>query len=129
MPEDSISGVWVGSLYQQEGGIADEFYFLLEINQQGLYAEGISRVGLEDIQAAITFVATRELAGHWAFTEREITSSRAPDNLEWCYKQYHLKLKYASDGSMILTGPWWGRSKSGACIPGTIILKKSKTRA
>lgn len=127
--EDDLTGVWIGTLYQEEGGIADQFYFLLEIEQNGMFAEGISRVGLDDIQAAISFVATRKPAGHWAFTERKIMSSRAPEHLEWCYKQYHLSLKYATDGSQVLSGPWWGRSKNGKCIPGTIILKRSKTRA
>lgn len=127
--EVDLSGIWAGQLFQQSGGYADSFGFILEIEQNGYSAKGTSRVFIDDIAAAITFVAIREINGHWLFTEREVINSRKPIHLEWCYKQYRLSLKYSSNGDLILSGPWWGQSKTGNCIPGHIVLRRSKVRA
>lgn len=125
----NLNGHWAGKLYQQEGGFASEFEFWLEIKQDGYSAEGTSSVYYNDIAAAISFVAKREANGAWLFTEIKVIDSRKPEHLEWCYKQYRLRIEFATDGSIILTGPWWGASKSGRCVPGHIILRKSLPRA
>jgi hypothetical protein len=124
----SIEGIWIGTLYQDEGGYADKFQFMLEIGPGQFANSGLSRVGIEDIQAAISFEAVKNADASWTFTEIEVINSRQPELVEWCFKGYRLSLKYASNGDLILSGRWWGKSSGGACVPGYIILRKSNGR-
>lgn len=132
LPHPSLTelvGFWSGKLYQQEGGYAETFGFTLQIDQDGYSASGVARVYIGELMGTFAFEAQREAGGTWLFREKEVVQSKKPDHLEWCIKEYRLKLKFTTDGSILLSGPWWGNSPGGACVPGHIVLRRGDPRA
>lgn len=118
-----ISGVWVGELFQDEGGVADRFAFSVQINQDGLALSGTSYVRHEDIFVEMTFTGYRMPNGVWRIEESNIVRGEKPQDLSWCMKILELRLSYERQG-MELRGPWYGDSAFGPCVPGTIRLRK-----
>jgi hypothetical protein len=43
-------------------------------------------------------------------------------------KQYEIRVSYTPEG-LLLSGPWWGNSELGPCIPGSIKLRKKQKTA
>lgn len=123
IPQPNLSGMWVGQLLQNEGGIAPEFYFSMEIAQNGIFVRGKSYVKHEGIWAEMAFSGHVDQNGSLILTETEILRSQKPNDLSWCMKEYKLRLSYTPEG-MVLVGPWWGDSIYGPCIPGSVRLKR-----
>ena len=123
-----ISGTWVGELLQNEGGIADRFEFSMEITQVGLAIKGTTYVRLEEIYAEMDFSGYVLPNGSWKILERGVVRSQKPLELSWCMKRFLLTMTYTREG-MMLTGPWWGDSAFGPCIPGSVRLRKRIKRA
>ena len=119
-----LSGVWTGTLYQNEGGIADQFELYFDIEQIGPALRGKAYVRLGELYAEMKLSGYRSGSGGWRITETEILrSDKAGLAVSWCMKDYELRLGYL-DGHWVLNGPWWGNSEYGACIPGTITLRR-----
>lgn len=121
-PQD-ISGTWVGELFQDAGGIADKFGFSMEIQQIGRAIKGTTYVRLDDIWAEMDFSGYLLPNGSWKILERGVVRSQKPIELSWCMKRFELALDYTAAG-LLLTGPWWGDSEFGPCIPGSVRLRK-----
>ena len=121
---DNLSGTWSGVLLQNEGGIADRFELYFDIEQIGLSLHGTAFVKLDELQAEMKVSGYRTLNGNWRLSETKILrNNKAGLAVSWCMKEYDLRVTYR-DGELILTGPWWGDSEYGACIPGSITLRR-----
>ena len=127
-PQMSLSGLWTGELLQNEGGIADRFEFTMQLWQNGIFLHGTAHVQLGEIWAEMKLSGFQLENGSWKLTETEILRSQKPDDLSWCMKLYELRIGYTSEG-MTLNGPWWGNSKFGPCVPGSVRLKVKKKSA
>lgn len=124
----SLSGLWVGELLQNEGGIAEKFEFSMQLRQNGIFMNGTAYVRLGEIWAEMNLSGYQKANGSWKLTETEILRFKKPDELSWCMKLYELRVEYTPQG-MSLHGPWWGSSKFGPCVPGSVRLKMKKKSA
>lgn len=127
-PPMDISGTWVGALYQDAGGIADEFEFNMEIRQIGPSINGTSYVKLGDIWAEMEFSGFLQANGSWKINEFRVVRAEKPEALSWCMKRFLLTLGYTKRG-LLLSGPWWGNSQFGPCVPGSVRLERKTKRA
>ena len=120
-----LSGIWTGTLYQNEGGIADRFELFFDVRQVGPSLRGKASVRLGDLYAEMRLSGYRTASGEWTLRETEILrSDKAGLAVSWCMKDYELRAEY-QDGEWTLSGPWWGQSEYGTCIPGTITLRRT----
>lgn len=126
-PPVDISGTWVGELFQDAGGLADKFELSLQIRQIGPSIQGTSYVRLDGIWAEMEFSGYRQGNGSWKVKELRVVRAEKPEALSWCMKRYRLSLIYTRNG-LQLSGPWWGDSEFGPCIPGSVRLEKKKKR-
>ena len=124
----SLTGIWTGELLQNEGGIADRFEFTMQLWQNGIFLHGTAHVQLGEIWAEMKLSGFELPNGSWKLTETEILRSQKPEDLLWCMKMYELRVGYTAEG-MTLHGPWWGNSKFGPCVPGSVRLKVKKKSA
>ena len=118
-----LSGTWVGKMYQNPGGIAPEFEFTMEIAHNGIFVQGTSFVRHGRIWAEMRFSGHQKANGSIVLIETEILRSQKPEELSWCVKEYELRGEYTEAG-LVLTGPWWGNSDYGPCIPGSVRLTR-----
>ncbi len=126
--EYSLSGLWVGELLQNEGGIAERFEFSMQLRQNGIFMNGTAFVRLGEIWAEMQLSGFQLANGSWKLTETEILRYQKPDELSWCMKLYELRVEY-TPGGLSLHGPWWGSSDFGPCVPGSVRLKMKKKSA
>lgn len=114
-------------MYQNEGGIAPDFEFTMEIAHNGIFVRGNSFVRHEGIWAELSFSGYQSENGSIMLTETKVLRSQKPEELSWCMKEYELRAEYTAEG-IVLAGPWWGDSVYGPCIPGSVRLtRKVKT--
>lgn len=121
----NLSGVWVGELLQNEGGIAEKFEFSMQLRHHGIFMSGTAYVKLQGIYAEMELSGYQLPNGSWKLTETKILRDSKPEALLWCMKLYELRLDYTVDG-MSLHGPWWGSTSEAPCIPGSVRLKRKK---
>jgi hypothetical protein len=122
--EQDLSGSWSGILYQNEGGIADRFELYFDVEQIGIHLKGKSYVKLGDLMAEMTLSGYQTQSGSWRISETKILrDNKAGMAVSWCMKEYELRLDYRK-GELVLSGPWWGSSEYGPCIPGSITLRR-----
>lgn len=123
--EVDLSGIWTGTLFQNEGGIADRFELFFDVRQVGPSLKGKASVRLGDLYAEMRLSGYRSASGSWSLRETEILrSDKAGLAVSWCMKDYELRAEW-KDGEWVLSGPWWGSSEYGACVPGTITLRRT----
>ncbi|MEM7575761.1 MAG: hypothetical protein AAF433_22850 [Bacteroidota bacterium] len=127
--EDEIAGFWIGILKQNEGGYADQFELTLNLEARGGVVDGTAYVALGDIKAEMAITGQRLPNGSWSLWETRIIRSEEPEHLSWCLKGFELTINWNSDGDLVLSGPWWGNTQWGPCVPGYITLKRPKDRA
>ena len=119
-----ISGNWSGLLLQNEGGFADKFELYFDLKQIGLSLRGTAFVQLGELQAEMEVSGFQRPDGSWRISETKILrNNKAGLQVSWCMKEYDLRVDYRN-GELILTGPWWGQSDYGPCIPGSITLRR-----
>ena len=124
-PPVDLNGTWVGELYQDAGGIAETFELSMQLQQIGITIKGTSYVRFGDIWAEMEFSGFQAENGSWKITESKVVRAEKPKDLSWCMKSYELRLGYTSKG-IVLSGPWWGNSDFGPCVPGSVRLMKKK---
>ena len=119
-----ISGGWSGTLLQDEGGFADRFELYFDVEQMGISMKGTAYVKLGELHAEMKISGFQSPDGNWRVTETEILrNNKAGFDVSWCLKEYDLRVEYRQ-GELVLTGPWWGFSEHGPCVPGSITLRK-----
>ncbi|MEO0734503.1 MAG: hypothetical protein AAFZ52_16825 [Bacteroidota bacterium] len=125
--EVDLNGIWTGELLQNPGGIAEKFDFSMQLRHNGLFLQGTSFVRFGEIYVEMELSGTREPNGSWKLTETKILRGEKPPELSWCIKKYELRVYYTKEG-LRLSGPWWGDSEYGACVPGSVhLIRKKKT--
>ena len=123
--EVDLSGIWTGTLFQNEGGIADRFELFFDVRQVGPSLRGKASVRLGKLYAEMQLSGYRSPSGSWTLRETEILrSDKAGLAVSWCMKDYELRAEF-QHGEWILSGPWWGQSEYGPCVPGTITLRRT----
>lgn len=119
-----LSGSWTGLLLQNEGGFSDRFELYFDIEQIGISLRGTAFVKLGALEAEMKLSGYQTASGSWRITETEILrNNKAGLAVAWCMKEYELWVDYQKD-ALVLTGPWWGSSEYGPCVPGSITLKR-----
>ncbi|MEM6397457.1 MAG: hypothetical protein AAF741_14000 [Bacteroidota bacterium] len=126
---DDIHGTWEGVLRQNEGGFAELFIIGMRLEAQGGTLRGSVYVALDEIEAEMSVVGHKMPNGSWLLQEKQILHSRKPDYLEWCIKGFELTVSYDQTGDLVLRGPWWGSTKFGPCVPGSVELRRKRERA
>ncbi len=122
--QQDLSGSWSGLLLQNEGGISDRFELFFDLQQIGMSIQGTAFVRLGELQAQMRLSGFQTPDGSWRISEtRILRSNKAGLSVSWCMKEYDLRVDY-QNGELILTGPWWGNSEYGPCIPGSITLRR-----
>ena len=120
-----ISGNWEGVLLQNPGGIAPRFDMTMNIRRRGLSIVGTTYVTLDNIWAEFEFSGYQLPSGSYKIVETKVLRGVKPEDLSWCMKRYELRLETGGEGP-VLTGPWWGNSGYGPCVPGSVRLTKRK---
>ena len=122
--EEDLSGSWAGVLLQNEGGFADRFELYFDVQQVGISLKGKAYVKLGDLMAEMKISGYQTASGSWSISETKILrNNKAGLAVSWCMKQYELRVDYRK-GELVLTGPWWGNSEYGPCVPGSITLRR-----
>ncbi len=119
-----ISGEWNGVITQEEGGLSDEYYFSIYIQQKGSEITGFTKVELYQDKKRI-FFARKKIKGTFDgknlfFKELEIVDQEMYSISNICLIE--AKLKFVLDKSALcLKGTWGGVTTKGAtCSPGKI---------
>ncbi len=123
-----LSGDWVGYVTQEDMVISSGFYeFGLKVTSKGKgNYEGKSYIATDgDNWSAM---GEMQFKANWSndnfsFKETKIIQQKIPQNIEWCLKSCNFQLKIKND-SLIMEGPWTGRSSYGECNPGYIRVAK-----
>ena len=125
-----LAGTWVGTLSQNAGGYASNYYFEIEIIVKDKHVEGTSFVSLgDDIKGEFAFIGVWQRGNKLYLKENKVVKSQKPEELDWCYKTIELQLLQHRSGEWRLEGAWRGESLSGICVPGFVRLQKSVPRA
>lgn len=114
----NLSGSWQGYLTQD--GLADTFYYQVDIDQNGDAIAGVSKSLSKSAEQSASF----QCSGIWDGQElifQEIKQI-APSKPQWCLKYAILKLS-VQNNEEILSGRW----KATGCTPGSIHISRSKT--
>jgi len=125
--EIDLNGIWTGELLQNPGGIAERFEFSMQLKHNGIFMQGTSFVRFGEVFVEMELSGYRQPNGTWKLTETKILRGEKPENLSWCIKRFELRIGYTKEG-VLLTGPWWGNSEFGPCVPGSVhLIKKVKS--
>lgn len=122
-----IGGKWTGKIVQQKGGIAESYYYEIELS---LTHNKIKGKG---------FIKTESMYGHFEISgslngsavqleDVRITNENIREQAAWCIKKMRLNLIF-KNGVYCLEGPWSGYTQWGDCSPGKIYLKRDAIRA
>lgn len=126
--QPNVSGLWKGSITQNQGGYRPNYDFEIYLNQKGNKISGRSYVFVDKIYAVVELSGEFTGANTIRVRESRIVDSKKTDGLEWCIKTYDLTFSKAG-GVVKLSGPWTGQTPSGPCIPGTVVLTRKFARA
>ena len=123
----NLKGMWTGRLTQNEGGYRTDYAFEVYFQQSGPLLKGRTYVSTSGIYGEMTFTG-QKLGSVLHLQEHELTYSRKPVDLAWCFKSIQLQMVQRGN-EWYLEGPWQGKSEFGTCIPGWIVLKRVVPRA
>ncbi len=124
----NVSGLWRGTITQNEGGYRPKYDFEIFLNQKGNKLSGRSYVFIENIYAVLEL--TGEITGSQTIQIKEtrIVDSKKTQGLEWCIKSYNLTFS-KSGNKLTLSGSWFGHTNGVPCVPGVVSLSKKFARA
>ena len=124
----NISGAWVGTITQEEGGVAPAFDFELFFVQKGKKLTGRSYVYFDGKYAVMDIVGTFLDDQTLIFNETKMIDFHELENMSWCIKGGRLKVLSGTQ-TWRLEGNWQGYTDFGPCVPGRIFLQKEVPRA
>jgi hypothetical protein len=126
--QSDISGKWLGTTTQNEGGYRTSYDFELYLHQDGSVITGRSYVYVEKIYAEMILKGKINKNGSVDIVETKLVDYKEFEGMEWCIKNMKLNLN-SSTNTWTLEGNWEGNTSFGSCIPGKIYLKKIVPRA
>lgn len=121
----SISGTWMGTLYQDEQAPFNEYSLRFELKQEGPRVVGLTHIALK---AKPEYHAKMKLEGRWdkgvfSFHELEMMEAEHATGWGWCLKAGDLKLTQEGQYRR-LSGPWHGYMDDFPCNPGTLTVER-----
>ncbi len=124
-----IEGYWTGTITQNEGGYRSQYLLELELKEVDGKITGKSYVKVDDIFAEMD-VSGVFANGSMLLTLHDdaVVKKRIGPEMEWCLKNYRLKLIKEND-KWRLEGQWEGTTSFRDCIPGKIFLVRGVYRA
>lgn len=123
-----FSGLWTGTITQDEGGYRSEYKFEMYLHQSGTKIYGRSYVYDDDLYAVMDLTGSVYNDNYLRFQESKIVDFTTVEGMEWCIKRGHLILK-RQFGNTKITGVWKGDTGFSACIPGKIFLERTTAQA
>ena len=121
-------GEWLGYLTQGNGGLKNKYSVRLELRSKDNGISGFCYVQENNL------TSTMEITGYWKSKTKfqlkdvRLINHKEPDNINWCFKTYELEIKKQKK-EFIIEGIWTGKTKEEKCIPGKVVLNRSKPRA
>lgn len=126
--EEDLNGIWKGRLTQGPGGCYPNYFLELQINSSN---DRISGKAYDYYDKAhfikMSFTGRYNPQTHrLVLIEHKVLQADIPQDCAPCVKTYDLNYS-RKEGEEFLTGNWKGviSGQSGACPPGTIMLKKA----
>ena len=126
--QSEITGSWVGTITQQEGGYSTEYKFELYLFKKGGEIVGRSFVYLDEIYAEMDLKVDFLSHDKISFQEIRLVDFKKVEGMEWCIKNGLLRFKRRGTSAK-LEGSWEGRTSFGNCIPGQVFLTRTVPRA
>jgi hypothetical protein len=126
--QNTFSGMWLGSITQNEGGYRPTYSLEMYLNQNGKEITGRSYVYFDKYFAEMELKGEIKKGNVLHFYEVKIVNFDEPEGMVWCIKQGQLRLRPVKKGFR-LEGPWQGQTSFGPCVPGLILLTKVVPRA
>lgn len=124
----NLTGLWIGTITQDEGGYRPEYTFEIYLNQDGEAVTGRSYVFVDKIYAVMNLRGSLHSKLYLNLKDEKILDHKVDNGMEWCMKKYQLVLKN-KDGVFHLEGFWQGDTTFSTCIPGKVRLTKTEPRA
>ena len=126
--QSDLTGLWKGTITQNEGGYRPEYVFEIYLNQKGEVITGRSYVFVDKIYAVMNLNGSLHSGLYLNLKDEKILEHKVDNGMEWCMKKYQLVLKQKG-GTMHLEGFWQGDTTFSTCIPGKVRLTKINPRA
>ena len=126
--QTELTGVWKGTITQNEGGYRPEYVFEIYLNQKGDVVTGRSYVFVDKIYAVMNLSGSVHSDLYLNLKDAKILDHKVDTGMEWCMKKYQLVLKIKGD-TLHLEGFWQGDTTFSTCIPGKVKLTKIDPRA
>ncbi|MEM8526281.1 MAG: hypothetical protein AAGG68_16690 [Bacteroidota bacterium] len=126
--QSNFSGLWKGSITQNEGGYKNSYDFEMYLYQDGEVIQGRSYVFDGEMYAEMELKGEVYNGKYLRFQEIKIVNHSIAENMEWCIKRGQLLLSYKRNDAYI-SGLWKGKTSFGDCVPGRIELKREVFRA
>jgi len=126
----NLSGVWEGTITQEEEFASISFRIQLIIKEEKGVISGTSIIEGEEIAARIDIEGSCESGISVLLKDTEIKEHTIEEgkDMEWCLKRYILSVKRVKD-EIILEGHWNGKTSFKDCTPGRVYLKRGVDRA
>lgn len=120
-----MTGEWNGMLKQETGGVAQIYYFSMNLKHQGKNITGTSKISLTTNPQLYAVMELRGTFQHdiLQFEETKIKTQAPNSNIKWCIKKGRLKFTIKKDGFCV-DGTWGGKTEQGVCPPGTLTICK-----
>lgn len=125
---DNLTGSWVGTITQDEGGYRSVYEFEMYLKQEGDEIIGRSYVYVDNIYAEMELKGELHSGFFFRFQETKMLDYEKFEGMEWCIKKGQLLIKLDKD-QWIMDGYWQGNTSFSDCIPGKVKLRRIKPRA
>ena len=126
--QNNLTGLWRGTITQDEGGYRSEYTFEIMIKQDGDKISGRSYVFVDDIHATMILSGSIHSNVYLSLKDSQILDFKVNEGMEWCMKNYQLVFKN-NVNPLRLEGFWQGSTTFSTCVPGKVFLKKVVPRA
>jgi hypothetical protein len=127
-PSVDITGRWIGTITQNEGGYKSEYSFEMYLRKEDGKIVGRSYVSTDKIFAEMELEGELLNDSYFRWEESKIVESDELQGMEWCLKRGQLLLKKKKD-VWRMEGFWQGSTTFSDCIPGKVYLRKTIPRA
>ncbi|MEY3444993.1 MAG: hypothetical protein RLZZ519_3274 [Bacteroidota bacterium] len=113
---EDMAGEWVGYITQKPRGLAERYFFRLNLEVQDDQLSGEAQINMED---STHILGVMDLVGEWdpegsvEIRERGIKRQNLWSYAYWCIKEYKLRANWVK-GVLMLNGPWFSNACAGS---------------